>query len=91
MICTFAGWLLRPISIFLTNNLLASFNDIVPVAAIFDRFHVVIFSLVTARHVASLNFLRRGAEHHYRGNRVKRVLSNLLQKKKSTSSNSYYS
>lgn len=71
MICTFAGWLLRPISIFLTNNLLASFNDIVPVAAIFNSFHVVKSPLVTARHVASLNFLRWGASHHYRGTRVK--------------------
>lgn len=80
MSSTFAGWLFRPIPIFLTNNLLASFNHIVAVAAIFDSFHVVKTSLLVVRHVASLNVLRWRAGHHFRGDSFKGKVCEFLQK-----------
>lgn len=76
---TFAGWLFRPVPIFLTKNLEASFKCKVSIAAILDGFHVIIISLVIAWHVASVDVLWWRARHYCKVNNLACSLSDLYK------------
>lgn len=67
---TLAGWLFRPVPIFLTKNLEASFKYKVSIAAILDGFHVIIISLVIVWHIASGDVLWWRACHYCKVNNL---------------------